>query len=736
MGYGLYNGSSDGFEMLSDGYIDYAKEVIAKRSIPDLRDGLKPVGRRILYSIKTTIKGDGLSKCGTLVGRVMELHPHGDSSVYGALCGMTDINGSLNVPLFIGQGEFGRVYSQDTPAAMRYTKAKLSPDAADYFRDMEACDLVQSEEGEGVEPVVLPVRYPSVLINGTSGMAVGVATEIPSFNFYDVVNLTIAYLKNKSVFEVFTIDDLIVPDFPTGGVLVRDDSELTKIMLTGRGKLRVRAKVEVIGKEIIVKEVPYGRTIEGIIKAIDSAEIYGVSDVMDTTGFQSAGLLKIVCKSKKIVEEVLLELYRKRVLQSTINSNMLVIEDGVPQVIGVYEIIKRWVAWRRKVCAVKLTKNLEGLQDELQTLGYFIRLISNDTWRDNYVDKAIHRNKKESNDYLHEIFDEMDGKPIPEEVCNWIHDRSVSAFNNGGRYAKRYEDLESTSRSLKRFLDDIDSYIIEDLENLLEEKKGRFSRKTQVTYRDYRFSVIKAEEQEDDSFCYYVLKKDGFLCKVRDLTATENDVLSVVSGKANSILVGFDNYGRLLRVIGSEIGFTGSNGTFLPKYFGVDTSEVKDYKILYIGLLDGSKRMLLYKDGYIGFLDTMDMVGKKKIKIINEGVDRHVYDRLLEVVEEPDIPRYVMFADDHGKKVKFGLVDMNTVKEGSRKTRRKVLTGNTGMQAQYYALFKDPIELMKFNRDAQFYFDRLRPFKGDHDVTNTDMFVEGRYFVEGFLQEE
>ena len=151
MSYGLYNGSSEGFEMLSDGYIDYAKEVIAKRSIPDLRDGLKPVGRRILYSIRTTVKGDNLSKCGTLVGRVMELHPHGDSSVYGALCGMTDINGSLNVPLFIGQGEFGRVYSQDTPAAMRYTKAKLSPDANDYFRDMEACELIQSEEGEGVD---------------------------------------------------------------------------------------------------------------------------------------------------------------------------------------------------------------------------------------------------------------------------------------------------------------------------------------------------------------------------------------------------------------------------------------------------------------------------------------------------------------------------------------------------------------------------------------------------------
>lgn len=741
MSYGLYNGSSEGFEMLSDGYIDYAKEVIAKRSIPDLRDGLKPVGRRILYAIKTTIKGDNLSKCATLVGRVMELHPHGDSSVYGALCGMTDINGSLNVPLFIGQGEFGRVFSQDTPAAMRYTKAKLSPDAGDYFRDMEACELIQSEEGEGVEPVVLPVRYPSVLINGTTGMAVGVATEIPSFNFHDVVNLTINYLKDNSILDKgmgnVTTDDLIIPDFPTGGVLVRNDSELVKIMLTGRGKLNIRAKVDINGKEIIVKEVPYGRTVEGIIKAINGAEIQGVSDVIDTVGLQSDSLLKVICKSKKVVEEVLLELYRKRILQSTVNSNMLVIEDGVPNVIGVYDIIKRWVAWRRKICGVKLTKNLEGIQDELQTLDYFIRLISNDEWRDNYVDKAIHKNKKESSEYLHSIFDEMDGKPIPDDVCNWIHERSVSAFNNGGRYAKRFDELSTTSNHLKKFLEDIDQYIIDDLENLLKEKSGRFARKTQVTYKDYRFSVIKSDEIEDTSYCVYALKKDGFFCKMRDdASYNTDDYLCVIPGKANSVLIGFDNYGRLLRVIGSEIAFTGANGIYLPKYFGVDAGSAENYRILYLGLLDGTKRMLLYKDGYIGFLDTSDFVDKKRIKVVNEGVDPHVFDRLLEVVEEKDFPKYVMFADDHNGKKKFGLVELSTVKEGSRKTRRKVLTGNSGMQAAYYAMFNDPVELYKFNSSVARYFNRLRPFKENPETTDMSMFKDGRYYIEGYLLED
>ena len=742
MSYDFYNGSSEGFGNLADGYIDYAKEVIAKRSIPDLRDGLKPVGRRILYAIKTTIKdGNSLSKCGTLVGRAMELHPHGDSSVYGALCGMTDINGSLNVPLFIGQGEFGRVYSQDVPAAMRYTKAKLSPDADDYFRDLDACELIPSEEGEGFEPVVLPVRYPSVLINGTTGMAVSVATEIPSFNFHDVVKLTIGYLKDNSILDKgignVTTDDLIIPDFPTGGVLVRNDAELVKIMTTGRGKLNIRAKVEISGKEIIVKEIPYGRTIEGIIKAVNNAEIQGVTEVMDTTGFKSTGLLKVICKSKRVVEEVLLELYRKKILQSTVNSNMLVIEDGVPNVIGVYDIIKRWVVWRRKVCGVKLSKNLDGIKDELQTLEYFIRLISNDEWRDNYVDRAIHKNKKESTQYLHEIFDEMDGVPIPDDVCNWIHERSVSAFNNGGRYAKRYDDLSQASANLKKFLDDIDSYIIDDLENLLKEKAGRFARKTEVTYKDYRFSVIKSEEKEDDSYCVYGLKKDGFLCKMRDASSfNTSDFVCVIPARANSVLIGFDNYGRLLRVIGSEIEFTGVNGTYLPKYFGVDASVAQNYKIMYLGNLDGTKRMLLYKDGYIGFLDTSDFVDKKRIKVINDGVDTHVLDSLLDVIEEKDIPKYVMFEDTHNGKRKYGLVDMSTVKVGSRKTRRKVLSGNADMQAESYALFNDPIELYKFNSSVKRYFDRMRPFKENPETTDTSMFKKGKYYTEGYLLRE
>lgn len=734
MEYNLYNGNSDGFSFLADGYIDYAKEVIAHRSIPDLRDGLKPVGRRILYSIKTTVKKDGFIKSATLVGRAMELHPHGDSSIYGALCNMTDINGSMNVPLFAGQGEFGRVFSSDTPAAMRYTMAKLNDNADDYFRDMGACELVQAEEGEGVEPIVLPVRYPSVLVNGTTGMAVGVSTGIPSFNFNDVINLTIKGIK-KGFRNLDAVSDAIIPDLPTGGVLVKDDSEIAKIMMVGKGKLKIRATVEINGKNILVKEVPYGRTVEGIIRSVRNGDFYGVSKVMDSNGYNSNCLLTIQCKNKKVVESVLLDLYRAKILQSTVVANMLVTEDGVPEMLGVFSILDNWVAWRRKICKIKLKKDFDAIQEELTTLSYFFRLIKNEEWRNTYVDTAGKVSGKKARDYLKTIFED-----IPESACDWISNRRITAFADGDRYMRRYSELSELNETYKRYLADIDSYIIEDLENLLKEKGNRFPRKTAHSNKDYRFTVIKEEEREDDSYCCYFLMKDGFLVKARDDEGiNKDDVVCEIHGAANSTLIGFDNYGRLLKVYGTEIPFTprGGSGEFLPKYFGVvdngvNTDAISKYKILYLCLLDGSKKALIYKDGFIGTLDTSEYVGKKKIRVVTDGVDTRVYDKLLEVMNWEDMSNYIMFADDHGDKTRFGLVDVSTIPQRGRKTRAKVLKGND-IKANYYATLSI-MDLYKFTTCPEYYLGKMKPYKGI--IGSLDIFKEGRYYVEESLDEK
>lgn len=713
----LYNGSSEGFDELCGGYFDYAKEVIARRSVPDIRDGLKPVGRRIVYACSKQ-KGiqDSLIKCGTLVGRVMEIHPHGDSSIYQALCNMTDKYKGMNVPLFDGQGNLGKVHSVDTPAAMRYTKAKLSGVSKDYLRDISACKMISSEEGEGLEPEVLPVRFPSALVNGTTGMAVSVSTSIPSFNMLDVINLTQEYIKKG---ECKTI---ITPDFPTGGVIVKDDSEITKIMHTGKGKLKLRAKVEINGKEILVKEVPYGKTVECILNAIDKSEIQGIQSVSDGAGSNSDNLIVILCKSMKVVENVLLQLYRHRILQTTFSSNMLFVEDNEPIITGVYGVIERWLIWRRKIVTIKFQKSLEGISNELLELDYFIRLIQNNEWRDTFTDKVIHTSKQEGKLYLKEIFND-----IPDDVASWISDRALSAFNNGGKYLNRYSDLKELEKEYKGYIDNVDDYIYNDLEDLKRTRKEYFGRKTEETYYDYRFSKISDSEIEDDSFCVYTLYKDGFLTKTRSTDTIEGKVvLNQISAQANSTLIGFDCYGRVLRVFGTDIPFTnyGANGEYLPRYFEAEGFD--EYRIMYMGLLDGTKRMLVYRDGFIGFLDTSEWLGKKKVKVVQRGVDVNVYNALLEVIEEKDYPEYLVVADDQDK-VRFGVTRVEYIREASRKSRARVFSGNN-LDIQYLAGMSY-MELMQFMEDPFYYSDRLRPV-GKREVYGDTVTImkEGKYY--------
>jgi DNA gyrase subunit A len=721
MGYGLYNGDSAGVEMLTDGYIDYSFEVIARRAFPDLRDGLKPVGRRILYAIKTKVKGEGLSKCGTLVGRVMELHPHGDSSVYGALCTMTDINGTYNIPMFNGQGEFGRVYSKDKPAAMRYTKAKLSKYADDFFTDSVAMKLVPSEEGEGEEPIVLPVKIPMVLINGTNGMAVSVATNIPSFNTNEVLNLTIKGIQKG--FDKLDVTDIIAPDFPTGGILVKDDGELAKIMRVGKGKLKVRAKVEIEGKNIIVKEVPVDRTVEGIIKSITDEDIYGVSEVRDITGFKSNGLINIQCKSKKVTEDVILKLYQTNILQNIYTSNINVIEDGKPYMLGVFEILERWVAWRRKIVEKKININYDSIRAEMTTLSYFIRLISNNEWRDKYVDLAVHKNRKEASDYLVEIF-----KDIPDETCTWINGRALSAFNNGGRYLTRYNELEALGKQYDAWLADIDSYIVAELKDYMQTKGRDFPRKTELTYKDYRFSVSREEEAEDTSFCYYYLRNDNFIFKTRNVMSEEN-IVCKFSGAANSLIIGFDNFGRIIRIPGLEIPY-GNEGLYIPKFVEAPDDPNHVYKILYMTNCDGKKVYLMYRDGYIGMIDTADFIGKKRSKILSNGVPLAVHDSLLDIIEEKDFPKFILLASDSGKHIKMGIVNTEDINWKSRSSRNKVLSGTTGFDIQYYSTCNDPLEILKTLSNAENYMGKLSMFRPEDLIIRTsDMmnFTKGKY---------
>lgn len=713
----IYKGGSEGFSYLVSCYDDYAKEVITKRAIADLRDGLKPVNRRILYSLKQTDSGT-LQKCSTLVGEAMKLHPHGDSSVYGAFALMTDENASYNIPLFQGLGNLGRVYLSTPPAAMRYPKAKLNTNAEDFFKDAEVMDLIPAEEGDGKEPTVLNVNYPVVLVNGTDGIAVAAASKIPSFNFGDVIDLTVTYLQNGNL----SVEDSIVPDFPTGGILVKNDAELSKIMLSGQGKLKLRAKVEIVNKEIRVLEVPFGKTIESIIRLINKAEIREIAEVDNSLGRNSDCLITITCKNKKSVEYVLMELYRRNILQSIFSSNMLLINNGEPVMLGVHDVIRKWCDWRRSVVRNKFEQRLKGIESRKMILDYFLRLISNKEWKDTYIDKSANGARNEDSNYLREIFED-----IPKEAVDWITDRKLRVFNNGGKYAKEIEELKETETLYLSYVADPDLYIIPELENLKVMKNGQYERKTQVTYTDYKFSKISESEViEDTSYCVYTFFENGFLKKTRNFIKAEG-VMNQFEGQANDTLVGFDIYGRILRVSGTDIDFMGEqdNGVFLPKYFDVTNPDIlEEYKILYMGLLDGTTRTLVYRDGYVGFLDTSEWVGKKKVRVVDNGVCRAVIDKLLHVYEEKDLNQVIVVADDSESKIKLGAIMVSDIKMKSRTSRTKVLDG-TRIDYKYLNTFSY-IDYMRFVEDPEQYVGKYKKMKGDF-LGDPSLMEDGRY---------
>lgn len=716
----IYNGSSEGFKYLVDGYLAYSEEVIARRAIPDVRDGLKVVQRRIIYSAEVNDKKQ-FQKCSGFVADAMKLHPHGDSSVYGAFTLMTDVNGSWNVPLFRGMGNLGKVYSSNPPAAYRYPKAVLHDNAKEYFKEKDIFNLVQSEEGDGVEPEVLLPSFPTVLVNGTAGIAVSVGTRIPSFNFGDVLDLTMKYINNGKL--SIEDDDIIYPDFPTGGILVKNDSEVAKVMMTGLGKLKIRAKVEIQGNEIIVTEVPYGKTFEGIVKAIENAEIREIKSAMDLTGNDSNGKVVIVCKSKKSVEPVLLELYRRGILQTTFASNMLVVNKGKPYIMGVYGVIEEWVKFRREVIIKKFEVELSKIVADMLKYDYFVRLVNNKEWRDTYVDLVGKKTKKLGDEYIHQIFED-----IPDDVADWISSRALSTFNNGGKYGERYNELAEYKRYCEDMRDNPDKYIIKELSDLRSGKSEYCERKTFISSTDYRFSKITDSDViEDDSYCVYTLTKDGFMHKTRDAFSSDDIMLSF-DGAANSDLVGFDNYGRVLRISGNDIPFTmlGSQGIYLPKLFSA--SDVDDYRILYMCVCDGSKKMLVYRDGYVGFFDTSEWVGKKVVRVTKSGVPLAVMDKLLEIYEERDYPQFLMLGDDSGRNIKIGLVQTCRIPERSRTSRAKVVS-NSGVNIKYI-LGLSAMELMTTVRDFDKYMDRMSSVSDTTFFEDADVELQDGKYLE------
>lgn len=364
-------------DVMKKSYIDYAMSVIVARALPDVRDGLKPVQRRTLYDMhELGIRYDRpYRKCARIVGDTMgKYHPHGDSSIYDALVVMAQ-DFKKGMVLVDGHGNFGSIEG-DGAAAMRYTEARLSKLTQETYLadlDKDIVDFVPNFDENEKEPEVLPVRIPNLLVNGAEGIAVGMATSIPTHNLGEVIDAVKAYMKNSEITTTQLMKHIKGPDFPTGGVVVNKDA-LVDIYETGMGKIKVRGKVSVEEgkagkKKLVISEIPYTMIGAGIGKFLNDIcaliEAKKTNDIIDISNQSSKDGIRIVLELRKEadVENLTNMLYKKTRLEDTFGVNMLAVADGKPEIMGVKAIIEHHVDFQFELATRKyknlLTKELD-----------------------------------------------------------------------------------------------------------------------------------------------------------------------------------------------------------------------------------------------------------------------------------------------------------------------------------------------------------------------------------------
>ena len=431
-------------------YIDYAMSVIVGRALPDVRDGLKPVHTRVLWAMYDGgyRPERGYSKCARVVGEVMgNYHPHGDSSIYDALVRLAQ-PWSMRMPLIDSQGNFGSP-GNDPPAAMRYTECRLAPLAMEMLRDIDkdTVDFRPSYDGRGGEPVVLPSRFPNLLINGSQGIAVGMATNIPTHNLREVAAGVQWYLDNFETTDEDLLEALIErvkgPDFPTSGLIVGRRG-IEDAYRTGRGSITMRAVVDIDedarGRPcLIVTELPYQVNPDNlalkIAELVREGRVNGIADVRDESSGRTGQRLIIVLKRDAVAKVVLNNLYKHTQLQDTFGANMLALVDGVPRTLRLDQLIRYWVAHQIEVILRRTRYLLRQAQQRAHIVSALLKAIDR-------IDEviALIRGSESANAAMQGLMDLLE---IDEEQARAILDMQLRRLAALERQAltDEYEDL-------------------------------------------------------------------------------------------------------------------------------------------------------------------------------------------------------------------------------------------------------------------------------------------------------
>ena len=560
---------------MENSYIDYAMSVIVSRAIPDVRDGLKPVQRRVLYALQSlgVTPDKKTKKCATIVGETMgKYHPHGDSSIYGSLVYMGQ-PWSMRYVLIDKQGNFGSE-DGDSPAAMRYTEAKMSKMAAEMLSGINknTVDFMPNFSNEYDEPTVLPARFPNLLVNGATGIAVGMSTNIPPHNLREVIKGVDKIIENRIAGRKTEIDELLPivkgPDFPTGATILgkRDVEEAYR---TGRGKVKMRAVCEIEtmpnGKHrIIVKELPYlvyrSRVIEKIADLVKDKKIDGITYIHDAAGKNSNAKINIELRKDANPQVILNQLYKHTQLQETFGVIMLCIVNGEPKILNLLQILEEFLGHQVNVVRRRTEYDLQKCEDRAHILEGLLKALD-------HIDEivAIIRAAKNVDEAKQNLISRFGFSDVQAQAIVDMRLRALTGLERE-RLENEYNDLLAKIAYYKEILGNENkllSVIQEELDTIAE--KYGDDRKTEFTFdKDFQ-----AEDFISDDDVVITSTSLGYIKRmspehfhqqnrggkgIKGMQTIENDYIEDLFMTTNHhYVMFFTNQGRIFRIKGYEI---------------------------------------------------------------------------------------------------------------------------------------------------------------------------------------
>ena len=499
-------------EAMKSAYIDYSMSVIVSRALPDVRDGLKPVHRRVLFGMSELglRSNSKYKKSAFIVGEVLgKYHPHGDSSVYDTMVRMAQ-EWSLRYMLVDGQGNFGSI-DGDSPAAMRYTEARLKKISEEMVEDLDkdTVDFQLNYDDSIQEPTVLPTKIPSLLVNGASGIAVGMATNMPPHNLSEVIDGTVAYIENNDIEIEELIKHVKAPDFPTGGVIYGYDG-VKEAFETGRGRVVMRGKAafeEVDGREcIIVTEIPYqvnkADMIQRTAELINDKKIEGISNIRDESDRKGMRIVYIL-KRDAIPNIVLNTLYKYTALQSSFSVNNIALVNGRPKLLNLKEMIKHFVDHRHEVVVRRTKFDLKKAEDRAHILEGLI--IASDN-----IDKVIEIIKKSSNadDARKNLITEFKLSEIQSKAIVEMRLRQLTGLEQD-KLRDEYDSLLELIKDLKDILNDKDRRMSIIKEELLEMKEKHGDERRSVI--EFSGGELSIEDMIPDEKVVLTISHAGYI---------------------------------------------------------------------------------------------------------------------------------------------------------------------------------------------------------------------------------